>query len=329
MRAGKWLTIDGLQPTGCGFNGFRIQSAIGLKGCWFDRAWIIAFCLRFFPSTIFWHLASGILLLFLTSCYEDREGCLDINATNFNVEADIACVDCCTYPALQLDFQHKVVLADTVLNLSYVDSTYRDGFGNPFRISNIQYYLSGFHLIRTGGDTLQVADTLQITKSDGETITIKDDFLLVNPGVFGFESLGTFRTEGDYAGIGFNFGIGPVANQLDTTYFEEDHPLSAQNPNMYLGNEGYAFAKIDLLLNPANDSLTTEIIINGDKNLIPVDILSDFNLLEGINPRFILFVNYLEWFNNVDVINDTPEMMNQKIASQLANSFALLEIQIR
>ena len=110
-------------------------------------------------------------LVVLNACYEDQEGCLDINATNFDVEADINCPDCCTFPMLQLDYQHKAETADTTINFSYESITYQDGAGNPFRVRSVQYYLSDFHLIIPGGDTVQVADTIQINSFTGASIT--------------------------------------------------------------------------------------------------------------------------------------------------------------
>ena len=151
----------------------------------------------------------------------------------------------------------------------------------------------------------------------------------MNPGVFGFESLGSFRSDGDYAGIGFNFGVNPIANQLDTIDFPEEHPLSSQESSMFLGSDGYIFAKIELLPDATNDSLTTEIIISGDDNLIPISIFQEFSIIEGINPRVILFVNYLDWFAEIDILNDTPSAMSEKIASRITNSFELVEIQSR
>ncbi len=271
-----------------------------------------------------------LLAVFTVACYEDISGCLDINATNYSVEADLACPDCCEYPVLQIDFQHKAVLPDTILNLTYEDQIYQDGVGNDFRIKNIQYYLSDFHLIRTNRDTVQFSDTLQIQLPGGELVVLKDNFLLVNPGVFGFETLGGFNTENAYSGVGFNFGVNPVANQLDTSYFEEIHPLGAENSEMYLSSEeGYIFAKIELLPELDNDSLVTIVTISGDNNLLPVDILTPFSVGAGVNPRFILFVDYLQWFGGVNVVADDPKLMAEKIVNNIANSFSLVEIQLR
>ena len=271
-----------------------------------------------------------LVSLLLSSCYEDQEGCLDINATNFDVEADISCLDCCEFPVLQLDFQHKAIIGDTTINLVYDEFIYEDQVGNLFGIKNLQFYLSDFHLIRNGGDTTQVSDTLQITKSNGEVISIKDNFLLVNPGVFGFSTLGDFRSEGNYDGIGFNFGLNPVANQLDTTYFTDEHPLGPQAENMFTGNgEGYLFAKIELLPEPGNDSLFTEILIKGDENLVPIENVVSYTILEGVDPRLIVLIDYYSWFSTIDIQNDSPEVMGQKIVTQLANSFNLVEIQYR
>ncbi|HMV23421.1 MAG TPA: hypothetical protein PKA71_03780, partial [Saprospiraceae bacterium] len=67
------------------------------------------------------------VVLFFTACYQPKEGCLDINATNFDATADEEC--CCQYPVLQLKFKHfasgnEFSASDTILN----------DFGQQFRI---------------------------------------------------------------------------------------------------------------------------------------------------------------------------------------------------
>lgn len=267
----------------------------------------------------------------LWGCYEDQIGCLDISATNFDVEADIGCPDCCTYPELQIDFQHKVILtSNDTFNLEPIDSTYLDGAGNPFRIASIQYYLSDIYLIQTNGDTLQVADSLTVEDDLGNSIALKDNFLLVNPGEFGVETLGSFRNAGAFDGMGFFFGLNPTANQLDTTYFEDGHPLSAQDQSLYLGSDqGYAFAKIELLLDAANDSLITEVIISGNDARQAIELNTPLNITEGVNPRLLLFVDYLSWFNTINVQTDSRDEMAAKIVSQIADSFKGVVIQDR
>ena len=64
-------------------------------------------------------LTIGFFLTFLLSgCYEDRKGCLDLRATNFDIDADRECDGCCVYPQLRLVFEHKLS-PDSTANLTY------------------------------------------------------------------------------------------------------------------------------------------------------------------------------------------------------------------
>ncbi len=49
------------------------------------------------------------LVFFLAGCYEPKEGCLDPQAVNYDVTADEACADCCTWPSLRLSVKHAML----------------------------------------------------------------------------------------------------------------------------------------------------------------------------------------------------------------------------
>ena len=45
----------------------------------------------------------GLLFALGTAgCYEDQTGCIDPDAANYDLQADLGCLDCCTYPAYSL-----------------------------------------------------------------------------------------------------------------------------------------------------------------------------------------------------------------------------------
>ena len=56
-------------------------------------------------------------------CYEPIEGCLDVRATNFDLNADRSCPDnCCEYPELRLKLLHRYQQIDTYgLDLAFHD----------------------------------------------------------------------------------------------------------------------------------------------------------------------------------------------------------------
>jgi len=62
--------------------------------------------------------------MFLSSCYEPIEGCLDPLSSNFQLDADNACGDCCTYPSVTLRFfpMWASIYLDTINTLDTINS---------------------------------------------------------------------------------------------------------------------------------------------------------------------------------------------------------------
>ena len=160
-----------------------------------------------------------LAMLWNTGCFEPEEGCLDIRASNYALDADEPCADdCCTFPQLTLQFLHKVVINDTLSNnLKYVDSVYYGRNGVPLRVNNIQYYLSNVHLFRSSGQEEAIQDSieLEIILETDRTIfkTFENNFALVNAGSFRDASIGTFAKSGTYDRMRFAIGIEGEANK--------------------------------------------------------------------------------------------------------------------
>lgn len=280
-----------------------------------------------------------ILVLLAAGCYEDKEGCLDIRATNFDPTADVYCTDqpiedCCNYPNLQLQLQHRVVLPDTVYRLGYNDSIYYDAADHPFRLRNIQYYLSNFELLRPDGTVLRIDETVEIDLNqtgDPELITLIPDWLLVNAGISPTLTVGDFRETGKFNKLRFNVGLYEDLNRLNARDFAAGNPLAVQTDTMYNFQDGrYYYTKTTLFQDTvATDTIPRVVTTDLTNGTIPVeiDLPSDFNHLEGFNLLLTLRVDYLTWFANVDVRNDTEEEIAAKFVQQLADAFSLVNIE--
>lgn len=284
--------------------------------------------LRFaFPYSF---LVLSIILFLLPSCYEPQEGCLDIQATNFDAEADNQCPDCCTYPNMALGFRHRVVKADTFFNLVYLDSVYNDDFGQPYRFKNIQFYVSNFHLIRPDGSEELVSDQLQFElQGTEEKISVENNFALVNRNTFTDYTLGTYVVSGDFAGMRFALGVEGEANQADPNTLPEDHPLHIEEDMYFNADSGYVFNRIELFRDTtAADTIPTVLEIGLNDNLREVTLPASFNLIEGFDIVVTLQVDYLTWFRGVDIKNDSEEQMRDKIVQNITESFSIIAVEL-
>lgn len=276
----------------------------------------------------------SFLTLIATSCYEPREGCLDLRATNFAVDADDPCADCCSYPVLRLALSHKVYDAplDTFFNLVYLDSVYQDGLGNDFRIQNIQFYISNLRLVRADGTEVPTQDSLsiEIIRPDGSTeeVNMLNNVALVNRRTFSEYEMGTLITEGAFERIRFEVGLTIPANQSSPEGFPAEHPLATDD--MYVNADtGFIFNQLDWLNGSGiEDTTVNRLNIASEANLRTVDLPLPVSLIEGFNIIVTLRVDYAAWFSGVNLRNDNPATLATKISNNLTNSFTVLAVDL-
>ena len=98
-----------------------------------------------------------------------------------------------------------------------------------FKITRVDYYLSGIKLIHDGGMIMNVPNHYILAKGDNNVIDL----------------LGTFNVT-NIEGIKFSIGIETPVNNADPTTWLAPHPLSPQSPSMHWGwSSGYRFIAIE------------------------------------------------------------------------------------
>lgn len=271
------------------------------------------------------------VLLVLNSCYENIEGCLDIQASNFDLDADVACENCCSYPELRVRFLHQVKdnLLDTFYTFS-LNTPYAFTAEDTFSVENIRFYLSDFRLKLEDGSLLGVEDTITISIPNATDTTqqvVEDNFVFVNRSAPSTSDIGVIRDAVECTGIQFNLGITEPANQADATFFETTHPLfaDAESETYFSQDSGYIFNRLDIFRNPID---TTSLAVTTGTNafLQLIDLDFSFSTTLGFNTTVVLRVDYREWLKNIDFANDSPEDMAVKIQAGVANSFVISEI---
>ncbi len=270
------------------------------------------------------------ILFLVEGCYEPIEGCLDNKATNFQIDADEACSGCCRYPVLKLLVEHKVVYPDATYNLAYNDSVYQDGAGNTFRVKNIQFFLSDFRIIKKDGTELAVPDSLEVEifQPDGTSPKqfIRDDAALINRNIFSTYEIGTLITKGEIRALRFTVGLTEPANSANPASFPTGHPL--RNVTMHFNSDsGYVFNQLQLFNSATlSDTTTTLIEIGTPPYARSVEVPLAADIVEGFNIRITLRVNYLQWFQDINLKTDAPASLATKIVNNAANSFSVVAV---
>lgn len=279
-------------------------------------------------SSLFYILLS---LIFFFSCTEPKIGCLNITATNFAADADDPCEDCCIFPNLQLQFLHRVNLPDTTFNLSYGNALSIDN-NNFFRISDIKYFVTDLELVRADGSTTTVSETvdLKIPNGNGDSITITrpDNFTLVSANNFQAYSIANYTESGNFVGIRFNLGIIEPDNQAVPSPLPTAHAL--QTDGFYLGTgQGYIFNQVSFFRDTiATDTIPVVVTLSGSTQLRTVELDFNFDIKESFNTTIVLTVDYLQWFQGVNVKNDNVEEVASKIVDNISSSFSVFAVNL-
>lgn len=291
-----------------------------------------------YHRSVLTRLVFGIfVMLFVESCYENQEGCLDLRATNFDIDADRECDGCCVFPQLKLVFEHKL-LPDSNANLTYNTAIYKDGAGNDFRVKDIQFYVSNARLIREDGAVVTPDDSLLVSiQPPGGVATeqnVADNVGIINRNNFSPAEMGRFIATGKFAKVAFSIGLSEVLNQVIPTSLPDsldDHPL--QNTIMYVNADtGFIFNKIQLF-NSASETDTTftnYYLYHPDAVDLELSIPdnANINIIEGYDIRVIVRINYLKWFTDVNLKNDTPAMVATKLKNNLRNAFSVTRVEL-
>ncbi len=185
-------------------------------------------------------LTAFLVLLAISACYKPREGCLDIEATNFDAAADNNC--CCTYPALRLTLLPRF---DTLVWKP--DTAYEYAPGRWFRLHQAVFYLSDFQLVQ-GGTAFSVSDTLGLSVfgAAGDTLreVFTNDFQLIRRTTENY-AVGTFRPSGAFESVRFRVGLPDAAQRVIPALTPEGHPLRPQNEGLWLGADtGFVALKL-------------------------------------------------------------------------------------
>lgn len=269
----------------------------------------------------------------LAGCYEPTSGCLDTRATNFALDADEACPDCCTFPQLSVRFDNVWTYPDEVVPLRF-DTFYVDANDHPFRLQRIRFYWSDLVLVLNNGETLTITDSLDLSIANGtdtSMITVRDDYLFADiDRATRSISLKTIVPSGVLTRLDATFGIQEPVNSAVTTSVSNSHPLAPKTGQMNLGAAtGYIFAKIEYFQDTtAVDTIPRIINIYGSDVIrtLQLDMPVPTTFLEGFDPVLVIENDVSRWFSGIDVRQTDTTALKNQFVDNLTQSFQLLEL---
>lgn len=263
---------------------------------------------------------------FCLACESPTRGCLDVEATNFDVSSDKPCKDdCCTYPDLvclvSQEFGGVVWKQDTV---------YTNDMGLEFRIKSVAFYLSGFELGQNG-TFYQVADSVKMKVfGNGIADTLEqyftDDFLLIRRVPVEYP-VGKFKKSGSFDQFRCNLGLTSDANKIVPRYAPSGHPLNKQPDSLWLSwTEQFVWMQIVVTKDISDTTIPDTLRFTADDfGGTPFKISSGtvLNHITGFDFDFIFTVDYAQMFSGVDFANTGTAAWKSRILMNLNSTFGV------
>ncbi len=182
---------------------------------------------------------------------------------------------------IQLSIQHQLGTAAFGYNVAT-----QNNMNNDFKLTRLQYYLSGFTIIHDGGQTTS-ASTVYALVDAAQATTI---------------DLGSFAGITTVEGITFAVGVNTPQNNQDPALWPASHALSPKSPSMHwVWASGYFFVALEGQGGTALDK-TIELHALGNANYLSQTIVTGATASNG---GLLITINadYTKAVKDIDVSN--------------------------
>jgi hypothetical protein len=256
------------------------------------------------------------------SCQKNTKGCLDPEATNFDVSVDESCDESaaatcrCEYPKLIFRLTHA--LGDTILN-----SNPQTINKQAFTLRSVAFFVSNIAMISTQNRAFYVSDTIRMnvkrSNTDSSNLTFRNDVQLVGKNTNTL-TIGTLRSSETFKYLRITIGLNDTLKQVNFSRLASNNPFSIDT--LYRKT---TFDRETTRFVIWNKKTNKNITYNLDKPLtfdlpFPKDYVPkpgyDFS---GIN----IIVDYAIWFEGINFTTDTDAMIRSKMLANTTKSFVL------
>lgn len=262
------------------------------------------------------HKIFYILILFIgmTSCYEQIEGCMDLESSNFGFDADTECDECCRYPGITISFVYDY--QDT----TYMqDSLYLDAGDNRFQVLDFSFYISDVSL-ESDGVLITSVDTVWVPISNENFEIITNDVLRLTDGSR-IGRISNFKKSGTFDKLHFRVGLEEVIHDIDTSRVGTTIPLSQLKDDYNDGGVDWMKWRVSLGADEVRDTISYKI----NSQFAPRSIIKDI-LVEkfpGDELSITVNVNVGTWLAGIDFLNMEDREIQELLWSNVDHVFTI------
>jgi|GEM_PF-6571113 len=256
-------------------------------------------------------LILAVLISLAIGCNARVEGCLDVEAENFDVTVDKHDPSACNYPNLQLKVQYSW---DT---LSFSKSAFfTNDLGQLLAFEDVYVLVSQFVLNGMDLGPLVVEDRTEwfIKEGDGgEFIQAVDDFTFVDYSKFSFV-LGEWRVTDFVDRLEFFVGVPDSLTPMSVDSLHDGHVLRESRAFYNEETDEFATARFIIARDSARIDIDTFVISSGPlAHSFPISK----QLIPGRDDDVDIKIDFYTIFKNVDLEQDSTS-----IAQQLADNLS-------
>lgn len=258
----------------------------------------------------------GLMVLCCLACAEKEEGCLDIYATNFDFDADLACIDCCTYPIFELKVSHYW---DSLSPFEYGDPIFEqiDSL-DTIRINQLGFFITDIYL-HSDTDSLTVASVFELENLNDNVFEVSAALQWIDQKSTQAAGLGPFPHSGNIiTGVSFFIGFDPAYGSIDPLGLAEGHPAGISSDSL---NWSSTFGFLDARFNFSRQGMfaADSIDVPLQFEAYVYEAFSEVQELEvGNDVRLDLRLYYKDLIESCDLTNASIE----QIRDCLINNFA-------
>jgi hypothetical protein len=249
-----------------------------------------------------------ICAMSLMACLEKEEGCLDPNALNLDVTADVNAN--CDYPSIRFNVSHRWIRPmegdSLVFRLNQLVNV--PASEDSVIFSSIRFYLS--NVVLGGSEALVVMDSIRLTDDQ----YVENDLMLLSTASFQFAT-GDINRFGTFNGLEFDVGYDQEWIDVDTSFLQNKNRSHVWFNNVMRNDEVRYRCQLDYTIyGPAMVDTVRRVMGLEGPGVKGIVKTGNFNVSQANHADVDLFLDYRRLFQDVELRQaDSVDMMEQII----------------
>ena len=255
--------------------------------------------------------------LSLFACAENEKGCLDPNASNYDVTADKNC--CCTYPSFSVEI-NSVYGSDTVPFM--LGNTYKSDAGTAFKFLELDLILYAERLTDDMDEPYGIIEELDyqyMLDNSKQSGTIPDDFIAFNPNSFSY-TLGSFNQSGSFKSFDITWGLTEELRGICRDDLDDGQPLKE---NKFYDAAANQVVSLSLRMIPDTLSKMDTLEILSAVHPTIANMNGSLSLKPGVS--FVTLTNFdvKKWISSIDFKNESEENIVKLLTENFSGAWSL------